>query len=151
VIVNDVSNRAIDEALIGKCVVFVTVQNKTTVPENLSNLTSSLSKPDPIPDSVPLALMCPPKIDSVPITEIPPVWLRTVPMPEPKDELLAVIFPLTIVRFPIVEMPLEVPRPVPMPELKDELLAVIFPFAIVRFPIAEVLFKELYAVPMPEP
>jgi hypothetical protein len=69
VIVNDVSDRIIDEALIGNFFVFITVQNKTTIPENLRDLTSLRSKPDPIPDSVPFALILPPQTDRVSITD----------------------------------------------------------------------------------
>jgi hypothetical protein len=105
-ILNDVLERIIDEALIGK----LPVQNKITVPEILSNPTVEappvLLFPFPIsePPPEPLAVIFPLIIIRFVTVETPSSSVRRVPKPEPPPELLAVIFPVIIVRFVTVEV-----------------------------------------------
>jgi hypothetical protein len=61
----DWTPKTIDATLIGDFLMFLSVQNTITVPENLSNLTSLLSKLDPNPASAPLTLILHPKTERV--------------------------------------------------------------------------------------
>jgi hypothetical protein len=107
--------KTIDDALTGN---FVNSASHVTMgfPENINNLTSPPSFPDPIPASGPLAFILPPRIDRVPTNEVPSVWSTfPAPIPAPQLQLLAVMFPFNIVRFHTVELNPKPPSPLPIP------------------------------------
>jgi hypothetical protein len=132
---NDAFEKTIDEALTGNLVRSAS-QVRRTFPENCNDSTSPPSPPDPMPASVPLALILPPMIDRVSTNDLPSLRARPAPIPAPQFELDAVISPFDIVRFLTLELPLA-PYPVPIPAPSLELLAVIFQFVIVRFQTVE--------------
>jgi hypothetical protein len=82
-----------DEAETRNSVRLATLQINSTFPENLSNLTSLLSPPDPMPANVPFSFIVPPTNERLPTNERPVKEPVPLPIPEPDDELLAVTFP----------------------------------------------------------
>jgi hypothetical protein len=103
---NEAFENTIEEAFTGN---FVKVAShvKTAFPENFNNFTSPPSPPDPMPASVPLAVILPPRTDRKSISEVPGLALCPAPIPAPYFEPLAVIFPANIVRLHTLVLPLE--------------------------------------------
>jgi hypothetical protein len=83
-----------DEAENGPSVRLAILQINSTFPEDLSNLTSLLLPPDPMPANAPFSLIVPPKNERFPTNERPVKEPVRLPIPEPDEELLAVTFPL---------------------------------------------------------